>query len=654
MSVSKKAFYFFSFLLFLLLLISCNKDEDESVTKNFPEEFEWLKTWGNYKDSSYQEVYEKALNKYLAEEDYEKTAYILAAKGNVLDYNLVLDTIYLEQCLDFIGKYGKSISDNSNLEIRYFIGSQLDFNNEVIKSEKWLLDAIRYASKPKESKLVGFSYMIMASQQKIKSQLDTAQIYAYRALEIFENNKDTANIGMMQYNLFRIATSLGDNQAADMALKKMLSFAKIARDTHNICFSYTSYALNAANTDTTFNQIKLYTDSLKNIIDLWSYPVSHYKFMASYLSGLYSTHFGNVEQSLAAINDCEKYINLSDRYHTYYLKNLKLLYSFSFNESFDERLFNEMIEETKSKKDYYRGVKLLGSMVFYKEERKDYREAYIYLNEKIALRDSLWNKDLKSKIIEFEKKYETAKKEQKIAEQKQVISERNTQLISLASFILTAILAFIIYLNYRKRLAIKKEQALQEQFTQDLLQNTEDERSRIAGDLHDSVNNYLLQLSNKVKEGKNINYFEINEAINSIRNISHDLFPAMFENVGLELSIKNLCQKMMENSTLKISAQIQYENKVGTKQELQIYRIIQEALNNIIKHSMATHAFVKVVSNEDTLEVSIKDNGKGFNPEDKKGSFGITNMQQRAKSIQANINIDSNEKGTQLLLKRIF
>ncbi|WP_034057767.1 sensor histidine kinase [Lacinutrix jangbogonensis] len=642
--------YLYSILLPILLfsmIIGCNTTDEIKI----PEEFALLEKRENFKDSLYEITFSKAYKKYLDKKEYPIVAKLLMVKGNALDYYLKYDSIYLKQSVNFITKHNTVISENQNMEIRYFIGSQYDFESNVTESKKWLLNAITYSKNPEQETMVGFSHLILASLYRQTSKLDSSQLHAFKALKVFEITKDTTNISTIQYNLFRISSSINDTASATKALDEMIRYGKAVKDTVNICLAFTSHANNAINTDTTYQNVNKYSDSLDHYIKHWSDPVPTYLFKNSLIKANIYLHNKDITNAEKEAIKADSLINPSSYFANYQMDNLKLNLEYAKNGSYNKERFTKMLTASKKYEDYSRAVGLLADMVASKEKAKDYSSAFFYLKDHNSMRDSLWNNDLKSKIYEFEKKYQTAKKEQKIIEQKNTLLQRNSIIGFLGFSILAAGLGFMVYANQRKKLRLKKEYELQEDYTKQLLQNTEHERSRIAGDLHDSVNHKLLQLSSKAKQGELVTFDEFTTVIEQVRNISHNLHPAMFEKVGLEKSIDELARNLMDTTPLQITTQLSYIKVLSTQQELQIYRIVEEALNNIIKHSKASHALIKIVSTESKLEVKIKDNGEGFDTnklKDNKNSFGLMNIEQRSKTIKGIFNIISSKKGTEL------
>ncbi|WP_317043911.1 sensor histidine kinase [Chryseobacterium polytrichastri] len=220
-------------------------------------------------------------------------------------------------------------------------------------------------------------------------------------------------------------------------------------------------------------------------------------------------------------------------------------------------------------------------------------------------------------------------------------------------FIIYYLLFIIYYLKQKqKKLSLEKERSLQ--FTKNLLDKTEEERKRIASDLHDSVSHELLSL----KHSFEVSQLQLNEKvdsiINDIRAISRNLHPVLFEKIGLEASLEQFIERIQNTHLFMISSEINYQDGLTTEKELQIYRIVQEAVSNIIKYADAIAAKVILTENKDIVILEIIDNGKGFNVKEtleKKDSFGLHNMIERSKAIGGQAHITSTDKGTKIVVQ---
>jgi signal transduction histidine kinase len=210
-------------------------------------------------------------------------------------------------------------------------------------------------------------------------------------------------------------------------------------------------------------------------------------------------------------------------------------------------------------------------------------------------------------------------------------------------------LSVIIFITGQKQKKLKLEKQNAQLYTKQLLEKTEEERKRIASDLHDSVSHELLNLKNSVTEKPNEVNDKIDFIINDIRNISRNLHPVMFEKVGLKASIEQLIERTQSVHNFMVTADIQYNSSLTSSDELQVYRIIQETLSNIIKYANAVAAKITIEENNSAINIEIKDNGNGFNVTEALNSteaFGLHNIIERSRAIGGEAKITSDKNGT--------
>lgn len=287
-------------------------------------------------------------------------------------------------------------------------------------------------------------------------------------------------------------------------------------------------------------------------------------------------------------------------------------------------------------------------------QNQDYKKALQYESEKKSIADSIGNIETRVKIAELETKYQTQKKVQEIQFQKQTISKKNFTIILLVSVFVVLVLVLMIYFLKQKQKKLKIEKTQSEQFTKQLLDKTEEERKRIATDLHDSVSHELLNLKNTSEQNHEELNSKIDLIINDIRAISRNLHPVLFEKVGLQSSMEQLVDRIQNNHDFMITTEIEYHQTLSKESELQLYRIVQEAVSNIIKYSDAIAAKVTLKENQQKITLEIIDNGKGFSVEETlhtKDSFGLHNIFERSKAIGGIAQITSNEKGTKIVVE---
>lgn len=249
-----------------------------------------------------------------------------------------------------------------------------------------------------------------------------------------------------------------------------------------------------------------------------------------------------------------------------------------------------------------------------------------------------------------------------IENKKLELKQKNIWLIFGGIMFLTSLIsAFFIYRNYQH----KQEKRLQKEIfrqqeleTKALFEGEQNERIRIARDLHDSVGQMLslvkMNLSSQEQnpETENIQGL-VDNTISEVRNISHNLIPEEL-NFGIFPALENLSDKVNASSKTKMEINIPEEIKeikFQKQNELSIYRIVQEVVNNMIKHADASSIDLSISKLENSLIINIKDNGKGLDDDSisKSSGIGWKNINARVHMMDGKIKIESEKlAGTQI------
>ncbi len=255
----------------------------------------------------------------------------------------------------------------------------------------------------------------------------------------------------------------------------------------------------------------------------------------------------------------------------------------------------------------------------------------------------------KNFINELQTKFETQKKETQIQLQQKKINKNQSLIIALIGFHIAGFLGTFLIIN-RFRLKRNRQKILQQQhFASQFIEKTEEERARIARDLHDVLSQELLLLKNKLLSNQKITPNNIDSLIQEVETVSKNIHTDILQEVGFKKSVVSLCQRIMKDSSLDIICDISYNDFLSHEDELQLYRIIQEGLNNIVKYAKADKVKVSIFPKEDFLVVHIQDNGIGFDVEETLAnptSFGILGIYARSSAINGNAEIQSSKKGT--------
>lgn len=299
--------------------------------------------------------------------------------------------------------------------------------------------------------------------------------------------------------------------------------------------------------------------------------------------------------------------------------------------------------------------------------KHQYDSAFFFYKLFIGIKDSILNIETKMKIAGIQGQYNVEKKDKEIARQQQI---RN---ILIGSFVFILILILLLYISYR--LAQKNKYQLAYNIQQNELFNAivstqDEERKRIAQDIHDSLGSVLsaaklklssLEESKKPFTGDQLEKYQttlslLNEASTELRNISHNIMPATLSKLGLVAAISNLVDKITTNTGLHISfTAYKLEERLEETTEVSIYRIILELINNIVKHATANKATVQLIKFPAYINLMIEDNGRGFNYEkatDEKKGIGLGNILSRVEYLKGTMVIDSSPgKGTTVIIE---
>jgi signal transduction histidine kinase/ligand-binding sensor domain-containing protein len=218
-----------------------------------------------------------------------------------------------------------------------------------------------------------------------------------------------------------------------------------------------------------------------------------------------------------------------------------------------------------------------------------------------------------------------------------------------------AAFAGIGLLGYRFRVSqLEKERRAQEAFSQQLITSQEAERQRIAAELHDGLGQHLLIIKNSAllglialqQQDRGRDLLDdisttASHAIDEVREISYNLRPYQLDDLGLTKALEFILAKVAASSTISFSSDIEViDDLFSPEAEINIYRIAQETLNNIVKHSGATRASVTVQAGKRCVDITIQDNGRGFDPGNvapgnHSGGFGLKGISERARMLGA-------------------
>ncbi|MDC7994750.1 tetratricopeptide repeat-containing sensor histidine kinase [Altibacter sp. HG106] len=295
------------------------------------------------------------------------------------------------------------------------------------------------------------------------------------------------------------------------------------------------------------------------------------------------------------------------------------------------------------------------------EANKNYQESLRYLTKYDSLRVSMYNKTTANALAYYQTLYETERTTRELMAKNtriQLLAKDNSNFKKLVTFVsIVMILAFGVLLLFRNQRHLKNTKSLQERFSQALLISQENERKRISKDLHDGLGQQLLLIKNKLfTQGDKETKAMVDATIEEVRAISRDLHPFQLQEMGITKALEFTLKQVDENTSLFVSSEIDnIDNLFNPEQEVNIYRIVQESLSNIIKHAKAEAGKVSVERFKNNVRIVIKDNGVGFDFNEKYKnirSLGLKTLLERTKFLNGQMKIYSKHgTGTEIEFK---
>jgi signal transduction histidine kinase len=301
------------------------------------------------------------------------------------------------------------------------------------------------------------------------------------------------------------------------------------------------------------------------------------------------------------------------------------------------------------------------------EKTGDYASSLGYYKKQTALKDSIYSGDKMKQIEQLNAKYQTEKKEQQLQLQRSEITRKNYLLWGLAGGVLLLIISGFSF--YRKR-QLKNKMNLQSEVmkqqdlaTKAVINAEENERKRIAAELHDGVGQMmsaakmnLSAIENDIifKDEAQRVYFDkvigmVDESCREVRSVSHQMMPNALLKSGLSSAVKEFLDKI-DNRIIKINLYTEgLQQRLDSNTETVLYRVIQECVNNVIKHSGANNLDISLIKDADGVSATVEDNGKGFDSNDKQKfeGIGLKNINSRVAFLKGTVDFDSSPgKGT--------
>ncbi|GLR16417.1 tetratricopeptide repeat-containing sensor histidine kinase [Portibacter lacus] len=488
------------------------------------------------------------------------------------------------------------------------------------------------------------------------------------ALETFKEHNDSAAISICLHGISKLFNDKNDYKTSFVYAKDALKYANSNEQKAFVLASYGIYYKH----ENEFDSARYYYTEAINLV-----PDNPVFLMKSFVNlALLEKRIGNKTAALDYYDKAAaKGLEMGDSVMTASIAVNKTFVYYDLKDYVKaESVLNENEEITlkkgtiQSKLDFY--------LIRYNiaERLGKAGDVLKYYGDYRAMRDSLDNLALNTKIAEFETKYQTAEKEKQIALKDKALAKSSYQrkllLGGLAAVLWFGLFGVLFYWSknrFNKKLSAKKIEGLEQEqkimSMSSMLEGQESERSRIAHDLHDSIGGLLTSakihfgiLQKDIDEPEQMNIGKkveslLDEASTEVRRITHKMSPRGLELNGLQSAISDIVNEI-QSPELKVDYEWNgHLISLDEQREIMVYRIIQEALNNILKHAHATEILIQINVFEERVNIVIQDNGIGFRIEEVNGSegLGLDGIRSRVEFLDGSLNIDSQiDQGTSI------
>jgi signal transduction histidine kinase len=578
-------------------------------------------------------------------------------------------------------KYGQQalgILNKSNDEVALAqqfsdMGAVYLFRGDMEASKANYIKALRLRRKNKDTLGVAKINANLSAVYLQVQKIDSAMILSIEAAEIFEKKGYAANALILKSNVANMYEKLNNYDKALQTHKEVLKAYKAQNNILRQANVYTNIGKTYLFKEDTTAAIASFKEAItlsKQINNNRTLGVA-YANLGNILTSQnnYKEAIYNLKESLKVRTQLNSEFDISSLHLSLgilYLKTGKLALAKShFSLSLPYFKKNNVVDKL---------VNIYHSYALISAAEKDFKSMSAYVHKAETLSNSYLSGEIKKGVIELETKYETAKKEKEILEQKEqilanklMIKNRNLYIV-LTSFALlfVALLSYGIFRrNQFKRKQLQKELDLKDALTTIKTQNRlQEQRLRISRDLHDNIGSQLTFIISSIDNLKFITKDAtplLQEKLSGISSFTSDtIFQlrdtiwAMNKNkITMEdlhariLSFIEKAKSAVPNIDFHFNQQVHENVAVTSLKGINLFRVVQEAINNAIKYANTASIHIEVSKIEDRLMISIADKGNGFDIKSIAMGNGLSNMEKRMSEIDGTVKIDSIlKKGT--------
>lgn len=538
--------------------------------------------------------------------------------------------------------------------------------SDLRKSEAIFLENLNNAQKINYKKGEGLALSNLALTYYLLGQYDKSTEYHIKSFEVFSANNMKKELAAA-YGEFGYQLKRRDLDKANEYMRNGIALGKTLEDNDEVLAKlYDNYAVLKEMENKLDSALYYSNEALKikyKLNDNFGIPFSLNK-----IAGIYANQ--------KKFKEAFEYLNLSDTYR------YKINWTFGIAENLALRAdFHSQKNRIDSAIYYYQKTLKLADSIGYNylisyslenlsnlySKIGDFRNAFEYFKKYTQYKDSLDNLEKSTRIAQLEIAFETEQKDKIIAQNALEIQRRNLMLaIALISIVLIVVFSIFVYKNQKQKreIAIREIELQNEIKRAQLERKLFEEKLRISRELHDNIGSQLTFIISSIDNLIYSHKLEQNASLNGLKEFSrsalYDLrntIWAMKEEKGdfekLFFKVNDFVQRLQSADLgidISVNNNLEKNYSLSSIQMLNLFRIIQEAVQNAVKHSSAQKIEITFFEKEGFPSISIVDDGKGFDVNLQSDGSGLENMRKRSEQSNAQLIINSDKSGTQIIL----
>lgn len=609
-----------------------------------------------------------------AKNDSARIILLIRVSGLYATANFDSSLLYMNKAKDLANEKGITDCDpyiNTAFTQHYY------YNNDYKKSIEYTLKNLVIAQETRDDKLLAKTYNNLAAIYNHFGNYKSAIDYALKCLALSERTKDSASFPIRNLTASNTYYNLKQFDKAILYSKRAVEFGRQFNNPYAVMMGLNNMGASYSGEHKTDTAIAIFVQQL----DL-AQKEEDVVNVCYALINLCQDHFSNnnlagVEKYSAMLSKVATEIpdktTIAEIYNVYALKHLlKKEYALA-KIQLDSGI---ALAKKENATDPLGNLYQTYSKLYFTQSKIREAEDYYYKYDSLQSAANL--KELNFYIEDLGIRYETEKKENLLKLQHAQLKQKNNLIYFLGTgAIALLVISLLSYRNYRHRQKLQQakidelETEKQLAATAAVLKGEEQERTRLAKDLHDGLGGMLSGIKyslssmkgNLVMTPDNVQAFErsidmLDSSIKEMRRVAHNMMPEILLKYGLDAALKEFCSEIDSSGIIQVNYQAVGVDNLIMEQTtaVTIYRIVQELVNNVLRHANAQNVLVQLhqYAQEKLLAVTVEDDGTGFDTGilNRSGGIGWQNIQNRVEFLKGRVDTQSSPgKGTSVMIE---